>query len=72
MGGFPPSRLSDVPQASPPRANSLIFSGSVKVSFRGSAVLQVRLEKLHLPTAPLEEVHVDLVRGSIVAAHASW
>src|ERR1700740_2291879 len=35
----------------------------------GQRGLQVRLKELHLPTASLEEVHVDLVRGAIVAGH---
>ena len=33
-------RLSESPQASPLRASSLIFSGSVNVNFRGSGVLR--------------------------------
>ena len=63
--------LSRFPQASPRRAE---FSNLVRMrefSLRGRESVQVCLQKLNLPAAALEKVHINLMGGLIEAAHVA-
>ncbi len=60
---------SEVPQASPRLASSRIFLRVCEGQLPRQRRLEIRLQELHLPAAPLEEIALDLVRGAIVAGH---
>ena len=62
-------RASDVPHASPRRANSLIFSGISERERPWQWSLQVSFRELHLPATAKEECHIDGVVRFGVAAH---
>jgi hypothetical protein len=62
-------RLSESHQASPRLTNCRIFSGSANVGLLGRGVFRSASEELNLPSAPIEEIHVDLMAEPIVARH---
>jgi hypothetical protein len=53
--------------ASPRQFTDLLWVSECQLL--GKRRLQIRQKKLHLPSRPQEEVHVDLMGGSVVPGH---
>lgn len=63
------ARASDVPNALPCRANSLIFSGSVKGQRCRQRGCKICLKKRNLPAVAQNELHVNAMGGFGTIAH---